>query len=68
MLVDFTIENYRSIKEPVTLSTIYFNSIRNELRSPTLNIIVLPHQNKTDPRSIIERLIEERQQRKDNQQ
>ncbi|MBE8997629.1 RloB domain-containing protein [Nostoc sp. LEGE 12447] len=47
---------------------IYFNSIRNELRSSTLDIIVLPHQNKTDPRSIIERLIEERQQRKDNQQ
>jgi len=47
---------------------IYFNSIRNDLRSPTLNIIVLPHQSKTDPRSIIERLIEERQQRKDNQQ
>ncbi|MBG1271506.1 RloB family protein [Nostoc sp. WHI] len=47
---------------------IYFNSIRNELRSPTLDIIILPHQNKTDPTSIIERLIEERQQRKDNQQ
>jgi len=47
---------------------IYFNSIRNELRSPTLDIIVLPHQNRTDPRSIIEKLIEERQQRKDNQQ
>jgi hypothetical protein len=47
---------------------IYFNSIRNELRSSTLDIIVLPHQNKTDPRSIVERLIEERQQRKDNQQ
>ncbi len=47
---------------------IYFNSIRNDLRSLTLNIIVLPHQNKTDPHSIIERLIKERQQRKDNQQ
>ncbi|MEH2371638.1 RloB family protein [Nostoc sp.] len=47
---------------------IYFNSIRNELRSSTLDIIVLPHQNKTDPGSIIEKLIEERQQRKDNQQ
>ncbi|AFZ27909.1 hypothetical protein Cylst_5934 [Cylindrospermum stagnale PCC 7417] len=44
---------------------IYFNSIRNELRSPTLEIIVLRHQGKTDPGNIIERLIEERQQMKD---
>ncbi|MBK1989650.1 RloB domain-containing protein [Sphaerospermopsis aphanizomenoides BCCUSP55] len=43
---------------------IYFNSIRNDLRSPTLEIIVLPHQKKTDPGNIIERLIEERQQMK----
>lgn len=40
---------------------IYFNSIRNDLRSPTLEIIVLPPQKKTDPGNIIERLIEERQ-------
>ncbi|MCM0589920.1 MAG: RloB family protein [Gloeotrichia echinulata DEX184] len=46
---------------------IYFESIRNELRLPTLRIIVLRHQSKTDPRSIIERLIEERQEMKDNQ-
>lgn len=47
---------------------IYFESIRNVLRLPTLKIIVLRHQSKTDPRSIIERLIEERQQMKDNQE
>ncbi|MBD2298907.1 RloB domain-containing protein [Nostoc sp. FACHB-190] len=47
---------------------IYFDSIRNDLRLPTLKIIVLRHQGKTDPRSIIERLIEERQQMKDNQE
>lgn len=47
---------------------IYFESIRNDLRLPTLKIIVLRHQSKTDPRSIIERLIEERQQMKDNQE
>ncbi|TAE58102.1 MAG: RloB domain-containing protein, partial [Nostocales cyanobacterium] len=41
---------------------IYFNSIRNDLRSPTLEIIVLPPQKKTDPGNIIERLIAERQQ------
>jgi hypothetical protein len=44
---------------------IYFESIRNELRSPTLKIIVLRHQGKTDPHSIIDRLIEERQVMKD---
>lgn len=43
---------------------IYFNSIRNDLRSPTLEIIVLPPQRKTDPGNIIERLIEERQKMK----
>jgi hypothetical protein len=43
---------------------IYFNSIRNDLRSPTLEIIVLPPQKKTDPGNIIERLIEERQKMK----
>jgi hypothetical protein len=46
---------------------IYFESIRNELRLRTLNIIVL-RQNKTDPRGIIERLIDERQQMKRNQE
>ncbi|MBE9247852.1 RloB domain-containing protein [Dolichospermum sp. LEGE 00240] len=44
---------------------IYFNSIRNELRSPTLEIIVLRNQGKTDPGNIIEILIEKRQQMKD---
>ncbi|MBD2295764.1 RloB domain-containing protein [Anabaena sphaerica FACHB-251] len=43
---------------------VYFKSIRNELRLPTLEIIILPHQSKTDPGNIIERLIEERQQMK----
>ena len=33
---------------------IYFNSIRNELRSSTLEIIVLDNQGKTDPGNIIE--------------
>ena len=42
-------------------------SIRNELRLRTLQIIVL-RQNKTDPRGIIERLIEERKQMKQNQE
>ncbi|BDA69281.1 hypothetical protein CAL7716_034470 [Calothrix sp. PCC 7716] len=46
---------------------IYFESIRNELRLRTLQIIVL-RQNKTDPRGIIERLIEERKQTKQNQE
>ncbi|MTJ08848.1 MULTISPECIES: RloB family protein [unclassified Anabaena] len=41
---------------------IYFNSIRNELRSPTLEIIVLRNKGKTDPGNIIEILIEKRQQ------
>ncbi|MEA5579414.1 RloB family protein [Anabaena sp. UHCC 0451] len=45
---------------------IYFKSIRNELRLPTLEIIILPHQSKTDPGNIIERLIEERQQMKND--
>ena len=43
---------------------IYFNSIRNELRSSTLEIIVLDNQGKTDPGNIIEILIEKRQQMK----
>jgi hypothetical protein len=47
---------------------IYFKSIRNELRSPTLKIIVLDHQGKTDPRNIIERLIEERREMQDKQE
>lgn len=47
---------------------IYFESIRNDLRLSTVKIIILRHQGKTDPRGIIERLIEERQQMKDNQQ
>ncbi|MBH8567124.1 RloB domain-containing protein [Nostoc sp. CENA67] len=47
---------------------IYFKSIRNDLRSPTLKIIVLENQGRTDPRSIIERLIEERSQLRENQQ
>lgn len=46
---------------------IYFESIRNELRLRTLQIIVL-RQNKTDPRGIIERLIEERKQMKHYQE
>jgi hypothetical protein len=45
----------------------YFKSIGNELRLETLQIIVLPHQGKTDPRSIIERVIEERHEMKRNQ-
>ncbi|MCP2730473.1 RloB family protein [Limnofasciculus baicalensis] len=45
----------------------YFESIRQDLRLRTLQIIVLRHQGKTDPRSIIERVIEERQKMKLNQ-
>jgi hypothetical protein len=46
---------------------LYFESIRNELRLQTLKIIVL-HHNKTDPRGIIERLIEERKKMKKSQE
>lgn len=49
---------------------IYFESLKKDLRLPTLTIrevTVLPHQNRTDPRSIIERLIEERQQMRNEQ-
>ncbi|MEA5617945.1 RloB family protein [Cronbergia sp. UHCC 0137] len=46
---------------------IYFRSIRNELRLATLEIIILPPQSKTDPGSIIERLIDERKQMKNNE-
>ena len=42
----------------------YFESIRKELRLSTLNIIVLPHPGRTDPRSIIEHTIEKRQEMK----
>jgi hypothetical protein len=45
----------------------YFESIRKELRLRTLQIIVLRHRGKTDPGSIIERVIEERQFMKRNQ-
>ncbi len=45
----------------------YFESIRRELRLRTLQIIVLRHQGRTDPRSIIERVIEERKEMKSNQ-
>lgn len=45
----------------------YFESIRRELRLRTLQIIVLPHQGRTDPHSIIERVIEERKEMKRNQ-
>lgn len=45
----------------------YFESIRKELRLRTLQIIVLRHQGRTDPRSIIERVIEERQEMRRNQ-
>jgi hypothetical protein len=45
----------------------YFESIRKELRLRTLQIIVLPHQGRTDPRSIIERVIGERQEMRRNQ-
>ncbi|HEY9674425.1 MAG TPA: RloB family protein [Waterburya sp.] len=45
----------------------YFESIRKELRLQTLQIVVLRHQGQTDPRSIIERVIEERQEMKRNQ-
>jgi len=44
----------------------YFKSIRKELRLGTLNIIVLPHQGKTDPDSIIEQVIKERKEMKRN--
>jgi hypothetical protein len=44
----------------------YFKSIRKELRLGTLNIIVLPHQGKTDPDSIIDQVIEERKKMKRN--
>lgn len=39
----------------------YFKSIRQDLRSPTLEIIILPPQGRTDPRSIIELAIEKRE-------
>jgi hypothetical protein len=42
----------------------YFESIGRELRLRTLRIILLRHQGKTDPRSIIERAIEKRQEMK----
>ena len=45
----------------------YFESIRKELRLRTLQIIVLRHQGRTDPRSIIERVIGERQEMRRNQ-
>ncbi len=45
----------------------YFESIRRELRLRTLQIIVLRHQGRTAPRSIIERVIEERKEMKSNQ-
>jgi len=45
---------------------LYFNSIRQDLRSRTLKIIVIPAQNKTDPSSIIDRVIEERKKLKDD--
>jgi hypothetical protein len=41
---------------------VYFKSMKNELRSPTLEITVLDNQGKTDPGNIIEILIEKRQQ------
>jgi hypothetical protein len=45
----------------------YFESIRKELRLRTLQIIVLRHQGRTDPRSIIERVVEARQEMKRKQ-
>lgn len=42
----------------------YFESIRRELRLSTLNIILLPHRGRTDPRSIIDLAIENRQEMK----
>lgn len=40
----------------------YFKSIRQDLRSSTLEIIILPSQCKTDPWSIIEQAIEKRKE------
>ena len=45
----------------------YFEGIRKELRLRTLQIIILRHQGKTDPHSIIEQVIEKRQEMKQAQ-
>ena len=45
----------------------YFEGIRKELRLRTLQIIILRHQGKTDPHSIIEQVIEKRQEMKQEQ-
>lgn len=40
----------------------YFESIRRELRLTTLQIILVPHRGKTDPRSVVDTAIEKRQE------